>query len=236
MSLTNETNAIRKAYTARDLAHSRDDYGYQWHARNPVSYTYRQARERAIIKLLNRCQLRLEESALLDIGCGAGDFLRFAASLGAPPEQIYGVDLMADRVEEANRLCPPGVHVSVEEAHRLPFADATFDCVTQFTVFSSILSTDLQKAVAREMDRVLKPGGWLLWYDMKNRYPDSAHIQGISKNELHQLFNGYGWLAQQQLHYRWLARLARRSWLLCELVEYLPGLPHTHLLAVLQKP
>lgn len=231
-----ETEAIRQAYHERSLAHRVDDYGYQWHARNPVSYTYRQARERAIIKLFNRCQMRLEEVKLLDVGCGTGDFLRFVASLGAGADQLYGVDLMADRIEDAKRLSPPAVHLSVEEAHQLPFADATFDWVTQFTVFSSILSPDLQRAVALEMNRVLKPGGWLLWYDMKNRYPARAHIQGIQEDELTQLFNGYRWLARCPLHFRGLARLARRSWLFCEIVEQLPWLPRTHLLALLQKP
>ncbi len=41
----------------------------------------------------------------------------------------------------------------------MPLANASFDLVTQFTAFSSILDDDVRRRMASEMPRVPKPGG-----------------------------------------------------------------------------
>ncbi len=233
--MSDEIARIRHVYNAR-YSQAPGDYAYIWHARNPISYTYRQTRERAIIKLLNSNNIKLEEAKILDVGCGSGDFLRFAASLGAAPHNLHGVDLMERRIESARVLCPSGVYLSVQDARCLSFEAHKFDIISQFTVFSSILDDATQRDVAAEMGRVLKSGGLLLWYDMKNRYAPTSDTQGITSARLSELFPGYVPLGQKLLHHRWISRLARRSWLLCELIERLPGLPHTHILALLRKP
>jgi ubiquinone/menaquinone biosynthesis C-methylase UbiE len=143
---------------------------------------------------------------------------------------------MEQRIESARLLCPSGVHLSVEDGQYLPYEACAFDIVSQFTVFSSILDDAVQRNVAAEMNRVLKPGGLILWYDMKDRYMPSSNTRGISTTRLIELFPGYTLLEQELLHHQWISRLALRSWLLCELIERLPGLPHTHILALLRKP
>lgn len=233
--MSDEIARIRQVYDTRYRS-APGDYTYIWHTRNPVSYTYRQARERAIITLLNHHNIEFEEAKILDVGCGSGDFLRFAASLGGAPHNLHGVDLMEQRIESARVLCPSGVHLSVQDARYLSFEAHKFDIISQFTVFSSILDDATQRDVAAEMNRVLKSGGLLLWYDMKNRSAPTSNTQGITRAHLTQLFPGYVPLGQKLLHHRWISRLARRSWLLCELVEGLPGWPHTHILALLRKP
>lgn len=233
--MSDEIGRIRQVYDTR-YRQAPGDYTYIWHTRNPVSYTYRQARERVIITLLNHHNIKLEEAKILDVGCGSGDFLRFAVSLGAVPHNLYGVDLMEHRIESARMLCPPGIHLFVEDAQSLPFEAQAFDIVSQFTVFSSILDDAVQRNVAAEMNRILKSGGLILWYDMKNRYASTSNTQGINKARLAKLFPGYVPLERKLLHHWWISRLALRSWLLCELTERLPGVPHTHLLALLRKP
>jgi hypothetical protein len=44
--------------------------------------------------------------------------------------------------------------------------EQSFDLVTQFTVFGSLLDNQL-RLVAAEMHRVLKPGCLILWYDLQ---------------------------------------------------------------------
>lgn len=233
--MTEEISRIRHIYETK-YRRPPGDYSYIWHGRNPVSCTFRQAQERAIINLLNQCDVQLEEFSILDVGCGGGSLLRFLADLGAKPENLYGIDLMDYRIEYAQAHCPAAFHLSAEDAQNLPFEETRFDLVSQFTVFSSILDETVQLNVAAEMNRVLKPDGLILWYDMKNHYPPDRQIQGISQAQLLALFPGYKLLAVKLLHHRLIHRLAHRSWLLCELIEHLPGIPHTNLLALLRKP
>jgi ubiquinone/menaquinone biosynthesis C-methylase UbiE len=232
--MSDEIARIRQVYDARYRPEP-GDYAYMWHARNPIAYTYRQARERAIIEMLNRHNLQLEDLKALDVGCGSGDLVRFFASLGAAPQNLYGVDLMEHRIENARELCPSATRLSVEDAQHLSFQVHTFDLVSQFTVFSSILDPDLQRNVAGEMNRVLKPAGMILWYDLRNHFPAKSNVQGINQTHMIELFPGYVLLERRLLHHRWISRLAGRSWLLCELIERLPGLLHTHILALLKK-
>ena len=161
--------------------------------------------------------------------------MTFLASLGALPGNLHGIDLMEYRIEAARALCPSDTYLSVEDAQHLPFEAQGFDVVSQLTVFSSILDPAVQRNVAAEIDRVLKPGGLVLWYDMKGRHAPTSNTQGIGRVRLVELFPRYTCLEWKSLHHQWIARLACHSWLLCELIERLPGLPHTHVLALLRK-
>lgn len=65
---------------------------------------------------------------LLDVGCGAGMFLRLAADRGA---DVAGLDASASLVEYARRRVP-GAHIVPGDMEELPFDDASFDVVTGF--------------------------------------------------------------------------------------------------------
>jgi hypothetical protein len=92
----------------------------------------------------------------------------------------------------------------------------------------------LKAQIAREMMRVLKPAGYLLWYDMQ--VGNTANTRAISGNEIRQLFPNAHIMTTHNIHPLRGTRLARRSRLLAELIDYIPGLPKTHILALLQKP
>ncbi len=62
--------------------------------------------------------------------------------------------------------------------------------MSQFVVFSSILDSDVRKAVAAEMLRVLRPGGLVLWYDFHRDNPRNPDVTGIRKSEVERLFPG----------------------------------------------
>jgi SAM-dependent methyltransferase len=93
----------------------------------------------------------LERGALvLDIGCGAGAFLRLVAGRGGRP---FGLDASRALVELARKRVPDA-DVRVGEMEALPYDDDTFDLVTGFNSF--FFADDIIAAL-REAGRVAKP-------------------------------------------------------------------------------
>jgi SAM-dependent methyltransferase len=96
---------------------------------------------------------------VLDVGCGNGYVLARYAEAGA---RTVGVDLTGAAVAISRarfRLAAlPGAFVN-GSAERLPFADATFDCVCSMGVLHH--TPDTARAIA-EIWRVLAPGGRLI--------------------------------------------------------------------------
>jgi SAM-dependent methyltransferase len=96
---------------------------------------------------------------VLDIGCGVGGSARYlAATLGC---RVTGVDLTAEFIDVARALtlrCDLADRCAFERADAtdLPFADATFDHAWSHNVTMNIRD---KAAFAREVARVLKPGG-----------------------------------------------------------------------------
>ncbi len=57
------------------------------------------------------------------------------------------------------------------------------DLVFQFVMFSSILNEPTKAQIAREMVRVLKPGGFVVWYDFFRDNPWSRDVRGVRKKK-----------------------------------------------------
>lgn len=89
---------------------------------------------------------------VLDIGCGAGVFLRLAADRGAEPS---GLDASEALAAHARRRVPEA-DVRVGDMESLPYDDDAFDVVTGFTSF--FFANDMVAAL-REARRVAVPGG-----------------------------------------------------------------------------
>jgi SAM-dependent methyltransferase len=99
---------------------------------------------------LRRVELRAGQR-VLDIGCGAGAFLRLVTDRGA---EAFGLDASQTLIELARERLPEAdLHVGEMEA--LPFEDDTFDLVTGFNAF--FFANDMVAAL-REAGRVAKPG------------------------------------------------------------------------------
>lgn len=146
-----------------------------------------QQRERATIALLKRHGLvNLAESRVLELGCGEGGVLVEYLGYGASPRYLHGTDLLPDRIALAQDHLPL-VSFSCADGQFLPYADSVFDLVLQYTVFSSILDASIKQGLAREMLRVLRPEGLILWYDFWLN-PSNPQTKGIRPAEIRSLF------------------------------------------------
>ena len=144
--------------------------------------------ERSLLALLKQHKFTpLAEKKILDVGCGNGAHLRRFLDYGALPGNLSGIDLMAPRIEQARRL-HPAINWNIGSAHKLPYADATFDLVMTFVVFSSILDESLRQKIVDEMWRVRRPGGLILVYDFMYSNPGNAAVMGVSQSKVKQLF------------------------------------------------
>jgi ubiquinone/menaquinone biosynthesis C-methylase UbiE len=151
------------------------------------------------------------DRALLDLGCGEGDFLAqartaFAFKTGA------GADV-SDHVLGIARGKHPELEFHQIVAGRLPFADAAFDVVQSMSVLEHVL--DLP-AVLGEVARVLKPGGHFICYTTDfnwlkqvliaalfwDKYfdPLSPHVRYLKRESLRKLLEAAG---LHEVHYSW---------------------------------
>ena len=103
--------------------------------------------------------------AMLDVACGTGRFLR-QARLAWPAMKLTGIDLSPAYLAEASRHIKPlrSVHVVTGNAEAIPLPDASQDIVSVIFLFHE-LPPEVRRRVAGEMERVLKPGGLLVFID-----------------------------------------------------------------------
>jgi ubiquinone/menaquinone biosynthesis C-methylase UbiE len=170
----------------------------------------------------------------LEIGFGSLGWLGELLCWGVPQRDLHGVELDAARVARALELMP-GADLRVGDGTRLPWENGKFRLVVISTVLTSVLDPQIRRQLAEEADRVLAPGGALLWYDFAVNNPRNPNVRRVSRAELHQLFPTLAGEVRAVTLAPPLARLiAPQSWLLATALETLPIL-RTHLLAVLVK-
>ncbi|MBL8924559.1 MAG: methyltransferase domain-containing protein [Myxococcaceae bacterium] len=94
---------------------------------------------------------------LLDFGVGWGRIVRYFLR-DVAPQNIHGVDVTPQVLGICQSLLPVGDYRLVKPRGAFDYADASFDLVTAFSVFSH-LSADNGLHWIREMHRVVAPGG-----------------------------------------------------------------------------
>jgi SAM-dependent methyltransferase len=135
---------------------------------------------------------------VLDVGCGPGALLPALAQLVGPDGRVVGLDYAAPLLETAReRVDAAGIGDRVElvldDAHHLPFPDASFDAVHVERVLMHLEDPD---AAIREMRRVTRPGGWVVAAEpdsggVRTDHPtDPEGMQLISDRDLRQFRNG----------------------------------------------
>ena len=136
---------------------------------------------------INRLLPSLSGLRIADIGCGHGFWLQNLALLAGSPQQLFGIDLDWLRVGSAHERAP-GAHIAQSDTRRLPWQSSSFDLVTQFTVFTSVLARGARQEIANEMLRVLRPSGSILWYDFFAPNIFNKRTRAIRRAEIASLF------------------------------------------------
>src|SRR5947209_13096245 len=179
-----EDERVRAAYARRRQTIPPERYART----NPFTLCAAHEREEEMAAMFRAESLTtLAGLRILDVGCGRGDALRQMLEYGADPELLTGIDLLDENVKRAHRLSPH-LRIICGSASRMPFPDASFDLVMQFTLFTSILNDEVKQAIASEMIRVVAPGGRILWYDFSFNNPKNPDVRGIGKQEIRSLF------------------------------------------------
>ncbi len=206
---------------------------YSWG--DPANLMLHQDAVEGCIQMLDRASLfPLRGQRVADIGCGAGTWLLEFMQWGADPEALCGIDLSSDRIATAHRRIPQA-DLRAGSASELPWPDRYFDLVSQFTVFTSVLDADLKQAMAKEMLRVLKPDGCILWFDFRVNNPKNPHVKGITAAEIRSLFEGCNTEIGSVLLAPPIARhVAAWSKPLAELLKAVPLL-RTHYVGLIRK-
>lgn len=102
------------------------------------------------------------ESAILDVGCGYG---RTCSQLfDAGYRNLIGVDISFKMIERG-KTERPDLDLRFWSSDTLPFSDDSFDAVCLIAVLTCIPSNSGQQRLAKEIRRVLKPGGVLFVSD-----------------------------------------------------------------------
>jgi len=207
----------------------------RWDDGNPGNRAILRERQRAVRSwLAAHSMVPLAGRQILEVGCGSGRVLAGLLELGARPENLHGVDLLPERIAVA-RQHHPDIDFQLANAEELGFADAQFDLVLLFTVFSSILDDAMAHNIAREVIRVLKPGGAVVWYDLRYDNPRNPNVRGMPATAVRALFPGF------DLHIHTVTllpplarRLGRATPVLYPALALIPAL-RTHYLGLLVK-
>jgi glycosyltransferase involved in cell wall biosynthesis len=156
---------------------------------NPGNIMMKAEKEKAIRVILANAgrEFICSRAQVLDVGCGSGAFLGWLLAYGVKPGNLWGIDLLEDRIVGARgRL--PGVHLRAADARKLPFRDGFFDLAVCHLVFGSILEDRMAEAAGKEILRVLSPKGMILWYENRYPTPGNPHVRGYTLKQLHRIF------------------------------------------------
>lgn len=127
---------------------------------------------------------------LLDVACGTARFLRFVKE-NYPRLRVTALDLSPDYLNEARRLLRPWRDTRFVEgnAEAMPVEDESQDIVTAIYLFHE-LPKKARHAAAREIARVLKPGGRFIFVDSFQR-GDDPEFESLLEFFPHTLYEPY---------------------------------------------
>lgn len=117
--------------------------------RGEPSYVWRAGQERRLSKIAQ--YTHLDGARILDVGCGLGMYTKQFTARFSPT--VAGVEYEFARARQAAEVTPQ-VAVAANEA--LPYPDDTFDVLLSHETLEHVAD---DAAAAREIVRVLKPGG-----------------------------------------------------------------------------
>jgi ubiquinone/menaquinone biosynthesis C-methylase UbiE len=123
---------------------------------------------------------------VLDVGCGSGASLLPFLGFGFKPAQLYGIDIIPGRIQQAEERLPNS-HFVCADASAMDYPSAEFDIVTESALFTSLVDDCAAQAVADEILRVVKPKGYIILIDWRYSF-GQAKYRSLSKRRINKLF------------------------------------------------
>lgn len=144
---------MKDSEVTRHFDESADDYAAAYERNTNSGYSFR-IRKQRVLELFDQ-----PGGAVLDVGCGPGVVVDELVR-GAKCE-FWGVDVSQQMISRAAQRYAgwPDVHFAVGRVEDLDFPSESFDAVLSMGVLEYLADT---ASAAREMYRVLKPGGTLI--------------------------------------------------------------------------
>jgi SAM-dependent methyltransferase len=227
-----ERRQVEAAYARRAAAITDERYSLL----SPSNLYMAHQRERELVRQLRRRGITPEWLArcrVLEVGSGSGANLRRMIDYGVPARNLFGFDLLADRLLDSRSRCPE-IAVMQADGTAIPFRDREFDLILHFGVFSSLRQPATRRAFAAEMRRVLRPDGLILWYEFRVDNPRNPDVKAVTPAELRTLFPDCDCAFGRTILAPPLTRLLYPRWPgFCELLGRVPFLL-THYVASLQ--
>ena len=163
-------------------------FGKKWSNKNIGNLIIHEEKLTISKQLLKKNGINLENNKILDVGCAGGDTVKILIELGAKEKNITGVDLRQDRLDAAKKIYPKANFLKMD-AGNLKFSSRKFDFINIFTLFSSVNDLESRFKISNEIQRVLKPNGFILYYDLRYNNPANKDVVGIHRDELWLLFS-----------------------------------------------
>ena len=137
----------------------------------------------------------LDDLKILDFGCGDGSFLVNLLYLGFNPANIYGYDVLENRISKASLVLPSSV--SLTSNPKVFEQYSNFDIIFLNLVYSSVLSDDSRIDMSKSVDSKLKENCFVIINDFRYNNPLNCDVRKITCRELKLLFKDY-----YQVHYK----------------------------------
>ncbi|MHC4983935.1 MAG: class I SAM-dependent methyltransferase [Planctomycetota bacterium] len=155
---------------------------------NPEVLWQAVAADASIIRAFSATKVDPDQATIFYAGCGSGGHIYNFLRLGFRPANIHAVDILEDRVAEAQHR-HPNINIFVGDAQKLDYPDGCFDIVFESTMFLQMTDDDLAGRIAREMLRLCKPGGFVIVSDWRYSKPGDKSYKGVSNKRLKKLFD-----------------------------------------------
>tara|TARA_R110002020_G_scaffold50716_9_gene143364 strand:+ start:89808 stop:90488 length:681 start_codon:yes stop_codon:yes gene_type:complete len=189
-----------------DYIVSEDDYVENY---EEISLTYNPNVSLETQAILNCCDLIIDnlsndEYSVADIGCGAGFVIN---PIKISPRNKVAVDISLNQL---NRVDPEITRIRAN-VENLPIEDGVFDAVICTDIFEHVQN---EKALVREVSRVLRPGGTLLFacpwkqdlsvYDMpeykaKFKQYKYLHLRSVDEDMINDCFSEFKVVASTEI-------------------------------------
>lgn len=133
--------------------------------RGEPSYVWRAGQERRLAMIARWA--KLENARVLEAGCGIGMYASQIRRRYTPFVEAFDIEF--ERVKQAVEDTP---HALISAAEYLPYRSDTFDTIISNEVIEHVAD---DRMAAREMVRILKPGGRIVMFAPNRWYPVEQH-------------------------------------------------------------